>query len=121
MAENFKVPDFDDLPEVQNMPKGCAWGVFDKDGKKDVYGTLNLLTPKVVKEAVQEVKEGVSISLKYEIKFRTRLELIDSVVGLLARSRLLGTSEKRWFTRLQTIQIQDLSCMALTTRCLFSL
>jgi len=81
MTEDLKVPDFDDLPEVHGMPKGCAWGIFDKGGKKDVYGTLNLLTPKVVREAVQEVKEGVSISLKYEVQFRTRLGLIDSVVG----------------------------------------
>jgi len=68
MADDLKVPDFDDLSEVQGMPKGCAWGVFDKEGKKDVYGTLNLLTPNVVREAVQEVKEGVSVSLKYAIQ-----------------------------------------------------
>ena len=46
------------------MPKGCAWGVFDKGGQKDVYGTLNLLTPAVVCAATEEVKEGVSVSLK---------------------------------------------------------
>jgi hypothetical protein len=62
---SFKVPDFDDLPPVEGMPQGCAWGVFDKDGKKDVYGTLNLLTPDVVQAAAAEVKEGVSVSLKY--------------------------------------------------------
>lgn len=67
MADELKVPDFDHLPEVKGMPKGCAWGVFDKGGKKDVYGTLNLLTPKAVREAAQEVKEGVSVSLKYHI------------------------------------------------------
>lgn len=61
---SLKVPDFDDLPAVEGMPQGCAWGVFDKNGKKDVYGTLNLLTPDVVKAAAAEVKEGVSVSLK---------------------------------------------------------
>lgn len=59
------VPEFDDLPPVKGMPKGCAWGVFDKDGKKDVLGTLNHLTPEVVKAAATEVKDGVSISLEY--------------------------------------------------------
>jgi hypothetical protein len=59
-----KIPDFDELPEVKGMPQGCAWGIFDKDGKKDVFGTLNLLTPDVVKAAASEVKEGVSVSLK---------------------------------------------------------
>ncbi|KAF6824517.1 hypothetical protein CMUS01_10202 [Colletotrichum musicola] len=59
------LPDFDDLPAVEGMPQGCAWGLFDKDGKKDVYGTLNLLTPEVIKEAGKEVRDGVSISLKY--------------------------------------------------------
>jgi hypothetical protein len=62
-----KIPDYDDLPKVEGMPAGCAWGVFDKDGKKDVYGTLNLLTPDVVKAAVAEVKDGVSISLNWPI------------------------------------------------------
>ena len=46
------------------MPQGCAWGVFDKDGKKDLLGTLNLLTPEVVKGACAEARDGVSISLK---------------------------------------------------------
>jgi hypothetical protein len=67
MASNqdqLHVPDYDDLPPVENMPKGCAWGLFDKDGKKDLLGTLNLLTPGVVKAAAAEVKDGVSISLK---------------------------------------------------------
>lgn len=62
-----KIPDFDDLPAVKGMPQGCAWGIFDKDGKKDVYGTLNLLTPDVVKAAAAEVKDGVSISLNWQI------------------------------------------------------
>lgn len=61
-----RLPNFDRLPKVEGMPQGCAWGVFDKDGKKDVYGTLNILTPDVVKAAVSEVTEGVSVSLKYE-------------------------------------------------------
>jgi hypothetical protein len=58
------VPDYDDLPKVEGMPKGCAWGVFDQDGKEDMVGTLNFLTPEVVKNAALEVKDGVSISLK---------------------------------------------------------
>ena len=59
------LPAFDDLPEVLGMPQGCAWGVFDKDGKKDIFGTLNLLTPEVVKSAYAEAKDGISVSLKY--------------------------------------------------------
>jgi hypothetical protein len=60
----YVIPDFDDLPKVEGLPQGCAWGVFDKDGKKDLLGTLNLLTPDVVTAAAAEVKDGVSISLK---------------------------------------------------------
>lgn len=60
-----EVPDYDDLPTVEGMPKGCAWGVFDKDGKKDLVGTLNFLTPDRVRAAAAEVKDGVSISLRY--------------------------------------------------------
>jgi hypothetical protein len=60
----FTVPEFDDLPTVDGMPQGCAWGVFDQDGKKDLRGTLNLLTPDVVAAACKEARDGVSISLK---------------------------------------------------------
>lgn len=58
------IPNFDDLPKVDGMPQGCAWGIFDKDGKKDVRGTLNFLTPEVVAAACKEARDGVSISLK---------------------------------------------------------
>ena len=46
---------------------GCAWGIWDKDGKKDVYGTLNLLTPEVLAEAAKEAKSGISVSLNWPI------------------------------------------------------
>ncbi|KAL2175224.1 uncharacterized protein P884DRAFT_206911 [Thermothelomyces heterothallicus CBS 202.75] len=61
------VPDFDDLPKVEGQPQGCAWGLFDKDGKKDVFGTLNFLTPQIVAAAAAEVKDGVSISLNWPL------------------------------------------------------
>jgi hypothetical protein len=61
------LPNFDDLPKVDGMPQGCAWGVFDKDGKKDVYGALNILTPEVVKSAYSELKDGVSVSLNWPL------------------------------------------------------
>ncbi|KAK3326137.1 putative cyclase-domain-containing protein [Apodospora peruviana] len=61
------VPDFDNLPKVDGQPQGCAWGVFDKDGKKDVLGTLNFLTPPIVAAAASEVKDGVSISLNWPL------------------------------------------------------
>ena len=60
----LNLPDFDDLPHVEGMPQGCAWGIFDRDGKKDVFGTLNILTPDVVRDAAREVQDGISISLK---------------------------------------------------------
>ena len=65
MSDYSNIPDFDSLPPVKGMPQGCAWGIFDKGGKKDKFGTINLITPEVVKAAVSEVKEGVSVSLKY--------------------------------------------------------
>ena len=65
MANELNIPDFDNLPRVKDMPQGCAWGIFDKDEKKDVYGTLNLLTPNVIKAAYAEARDGVHVSLKY--------------------------------------------------------
>lgn len=78
-----KVPEFDDLPEVKDMPQGCAWGVFDKDGKKDLLGTLNLLTPDVIKSAYSEARDGVSVSLK--LVWRTRSQLKITWPRLLTR------------------------------------
>lgn len=44
------LPTFDELPSFQNF-KGCAWEVWGKD---DQLGTVNLLTPDVVKRAAAE-------------------------------------------------------------------
>jgi hypothetical protein len=57
-------PLFMNLPKVPNKPQGCAWGLWDKNGEKDQLGTLNWLTPKKVLQASQEIKTGVSVSLK---------------------------------------------------------
>lgn len=35
----YEFPDFDELPEVPGQPKGCLWGFFDRDGKKDQLGS----------------------------------------------------------------------------------
>ena len=63
LASNL--PDFKDLPPVKDMPHGCAWGLFDKDGKRDQVGKLNLLTPEVALEAKKEIQTGESVALKY--------------------------------------------------------
>ncbi|KAK6853833.1 hypothetical protein PG995_010645 [Apiospora arundinis] len=65
MDEYKSLPDFDSLPQVEGMPKGCAWGVFDKNGKKDTLGCLNLLTPSVIREAYKEARDGVTFSLNH--------------------------------------------------------
>jgi hypothetical protein len=86
-------PDFDDLPKVEGMPQGCAWGVFDKDGKKDVYGTLNFLTPQIVLAAAAEVKEGISISLKHVDPSASKTERTNAnrtVAGLSTASSSLS-------------------------------
>jgi len=67
MAEPKNYPDFDKLPPVDGMPQGCAWGIFDKDGQKDRFGTLNFITPAVMASAATEVKDGHSISLNWPL------------------------------------------------------
>lgn len=66
MTDYKNLPDFDSLPTIDGVPHR-AWGVFDKDGKKDHLGCVNLLTPDVIKEAYKEAREGVSISLNWPI------------------------------------------------------
>lgn len=58
MSDYSNLPDFDSLPPVEGMPQGCAWGLFDKNGKKDHLGCLNLLTPQVVQNAFKEATDG---------------------------------------------------------------
>lgn len=58
------LPSFKDLPAVEGLPHGCAWGLWDKDGVRDNVGSLNLLTPEVVQKAREEIKSGVTVSLK---------------------------------------------------------
>jgi hypothetical protein len=73
-----KLPDFDDLPKMDGMPQGCAWGIFDKGGKKDILGSINILTPEVVKGALAEAKDGVSVSLKFAAPFCSLLKCYQS-------------------------------------------
>jgi hypothetical protein len=49
------------------MPQGCAWGLFDKDGKKDNLGCLNKITPAIVAAAATEVRDGISVSLNWPL------------------------------------------------------
>jgi hypothetical protein len=67
MVDFDNLPEFDELPPVEGMPEGCAWGLFDQDGKKDYLGCLNLLTQKVKQEAYKEARDGVSISLNWPL------------------------------------------------------
>lgn len=65
-------PAFDALPAVTGQPQGCLWGHFDSAagagaGKKDEIGTLNLLTPDVVKAASREISTGESIQLDWPL------------------------------------------------------
>ncbi len=55
---------FDELPIDKSGPFGNAWGRF---GDKDQLGMLNLLTPEKVRAASKEIKEGVRVSLDWEM------------------------------------------------------
>jgi hypothetical protein len=59
-----RIPDFDNLLAIDGMPQGRAWSIFDKEGKKDLNGTPNLLTPGIVAAACKEARDGLSISPK---------------------------------------------------------
>lgn len=47
-----QLPLYDELPMYRNFP-GCAWSVW---GEGDELGTVNLLTPEVVREAAKEIR-----------------------------------------------------------------
>lgn len=58
------LPSFEELPKLPNLPKGCTWGLWDKESR-DEFGTLNILTPDVIRNAGTEIRSGISVSLKY--------------------------------------------------------
>jgi len=58
------LPSYNDMPKVDGMPHGTAWGLWDKNGERDNCGSLNLLTAENTKEAQQEVRSGTSVALK---------------------------------------------------------
>ncbi|KAJ4362349.1 hypothetical protein N0V83_010442 [Neocucurbitaria cava] len=66
-GSEYSFPAFDDLPKVEGMPQGNLWGFFDKDGKKDEVGTINLLTPAVVQGASREISTGEHIQLDWPL------------------------------------------------------
>ncbi|KAK8133763.1 hypothetical protein PG984_005775 [Apiospora sp. TS-2023a] len=49
-------------------PQGCLWGFYDKDGVKDEIGSVNLLTPDVVKEAGREIQTGRHVQLDWPLE-----------------------------------------------------
>lgn len=61
---SITVPSYDKLPIQLGAPAGSAWSVFDKDGKRDVLGTLNFITPAAVVAAKEEIQTGESVALK---------------------------------------------------------
>ncbi|KAK8117573.1 uncharacterized protein PG998_005854 [Apiospora kogelbergensis] len=70
----YVFPKFEDLPPVPNAPQGCLWGFYDRDGRKDEIGSINLLTSEVVKEASGEIQIGKHVQLDWpldSLKFPT--------------------------------------------------
>jgi hypothetical protein len=59
-------PTFDELPLNKDDPPYSAWGLYGAD---DELGTLNLLTPEIIKEASKEIQIGVRIGLNLPMNF----------------------------------------------------
>lgn len=60
MPDPTSLPRYDDLPVIEVTGDRHAWDVW---GRGDQLGTVNLLTPERVKDAVQLVRHGRVISL----------------------------------------------------------
>ncbi|CAG8949069.1 hypothetical protein HYFRA_00002198 [Hymenoscyphus fraxineus] len=62
------LPEFKNMPKVEGMPHGTAWGLWDKNGEKDSNGSLNLLTPENTLEAQKEIRTGQGVALNWDLK-----------------------------------------------------
>lgn len=63
-------PAFSDLPLNKGDPKFSAWGLW---GENDELGTLNFLTPEVVRVvAAAEIKDGARINLNWSFEEPSR-------------------------------------------------
>ncbi|KAI7089324.1 hypothetical protein KC356_g2534 [Hortaea werneckii] len=69
-------PPFDQLPRVEGQPQGSLWNFFDRPNPgggeeivpKDELGTLNLLTPDLVRQASQEIQKGIHVQLDWGLE-----------------------------------------------------
>jgi Putative cyclase len=59
------LPDYHDLPVVPNAPAGSSWGLWGPD---DVFGCLNLLTPRAVAAGLAAVEGGRIFNLDLELE-----------------------------------------------------
>lgn len=64
VAPSPKIPSYDELPVRAGAPAGAAWGVFGDD---DEVGTINLLTPERVLDAVSSIRSGKVFALNLPI------------------------------------------------------
>jgi hypothetical protein len=67
-SSKMKRPAFDELPLNKGDPPFSAWGLYGPD---DELGTLNLLTPDVVKKAGKEIQTGDRVGLNLPMDFIT--------------------------------------------------
>ncbi len=65
-ALKVNLPSYDELMQRTDAPAGSAWGLF---GNTDELGTINLLTPEVVRLAAAEITKGSVFSLNQPISF----------------------------------------------------
>lgn len=73
-------PRYQDLDPSRSRPHRSAWGIFGED---DEVGTINLLTPELVRDAVSLVRRGVAFPLSW------RMDLPEP--PLLGRERMRRT------------------------------
>lgn len=62
-----RLPSYNSIPPVPGMPHGCAWGLWDTPGHKDDLGTLNLLTPDVIRSARNEIQVGIRVAINWSL------------------------------------------------------
>lgn len=66
------LPTYDEMPKLPGTVQGSSWGLWEQLlqlKEPDQLGSLNLLCPEVVRAAKQEIRQGISVAINWNMRY----------------------------------------------------